>query len=66
MWQEYSVLIYIIDKFYNLITYYLKSSLKLSKVNVKMEQYNISFQFDETLDIYMELESTNINTNIPV
>ena len=45
---------------------YLKLSLKLSELHVKMEQYNITFQFDETLDIYTELQSTNINTNIPV
>ena len=57
--QEYSVLIYIIDEFHNL-------SLKLSKLNVKMEQYYFIFQFDGTLDIYTELESTNINTNITV
>ena len=57
--QEYSVLIYIINEFHNL-------SLKLSKLNVKMEQYYFIFQFDGTLDIYTELESTNINTNIPV
>ena len=57
--QEYLVLIYIINEFHNL-------SLKLSKLNVKMEQYYFIFQFDGTLDIYTELESTNINTNIPV
>ena len=57
--QEYLVLIYIINEFHNL-------SLKLSKLNVKMEQYYFIFQFDGTLDIYTELESTNINTNITV
>ena len=57
--QEYLVLIYTINEFHNL-------SLKLSKLNVKMEQYYFIFQFDGTLDIYTELESTNINTNITV